>query len=107
MTKSITGIYLTDVVNGTTIQLSIEDCPERTRCHWIWNLDDKAIDWLIGSLAETIKEVLEIVGQPTLGENLILDANRKSTLARSTKDFFAELMCMTIKHWGNEYGIVE
>lgn len=107
MNESVTGIYLSDIVNGKTIQVSIEDCPERFLCRWIWKMDDKEIDRLIDSLAESIKKFRKNIGQPTLGDYLISDASKKSTLARSTKDFLAESMCITIKYWGSEDGIVE
>lgn len=99
MAESITGIYLTDVVDGKTIQVSLEDCPERVLCRWIWKRDDKAIDRLIDSLAESIKKFRKIIGQPTLGDDFISDARKKPTLARSTKDFLAESMCKTLKNW--------
>ncbi len=50
MNKSITGIYLSEIVNGKPIQVSIEDCPKRALCRWIWKMDDKALDRLIDSL---------------------------------------------------------
>lgn len=106
MAESITGIYLTDTENGKAIRVSIENCPERVLCRWIWKLDDKGIDWLIDSLAESIKKFRKIVGQPTLGDGFISDASKKSTLTRSTKDFLAETMCVGIKQWKNEYGTV-
>ncbi len=87
MNESVTGIYLSDIVNGKTIQVSIEDCPERTLCRWIWKMDDKDIDRLIDSLAESIKKFRKNMGEPTLGDDFISDASKKSTLARSTKDF--------------------
>lgn len=99
MTELKTGIYLTDMVNGKAIQVSIEDCPERVLCRWIWKLDNKAIDWLIDSLAKSIKKFRKIIGQPKLGEDFISDASKKSTLAGSTKDFLAESMCVGIKQW--------
>ncbi len=98
MNESVTGIYLSDIVNGKTIQVSIEDCPERFLCRWIWKMDDKAIDKLIDSLVENIKKFRRSIGQPTLGDDLISDASKKSTFARSTKDFLAESMCVVIKH---------
>ncbi|WP_301424102.1 hypothetical protein [Bacteroides caecimuris] len=107
MTECITGIYLTDVVDDKTIRVSIEDCPKRTLCRWIWKMDDKDIDSLIDSLVESIKKFRKIIGQPILGDDLILDASKKSTLARSTKDFLAESMCTTLRHWNNQYGIIE
>ena len=99
MAESITGIYLTDVVNGKIIQCSIEDCPERTLCRWIWKLDDEGIDRVIDSLVKSIKKFRNIIGQSTLGDDFISDACKKSTLARSTKDFLAESMCVAIKQW--------
>ncbi len=107
MADSITGIYLTEVVNDKTIQVSIEECTERTLRSWIWKLDDKAIDCLIDSLAESIKKLCKIIGHPTLGDDFISDANRKSALARSIKDFLAESMCVSIKHWSSQYGITK
>lgn len=101
MDESITGIYLYDIVDGKTIQVSIEDCPERFLCRWIWKMDDKALDRLIDSLAESIKNFRKTIGQPTFGEDFISDASKKSTFARSTKDFLAEAMCVTIKQWNN------
>ncbi len=98
MNESITGIYLSEIVNGKAIQVSVEDCPERALCRWIWKMDDKALDRLIDSLAESIKKIRKNIGQPTLGDDLISDASKKSTLARSTKDFLAESICLTIKH---------
>ncbi len=98
MNESVTGIYLSDIVNGKTIQVSIEDCPEQSLCRWIWKMDDKDIDRLIDSLVESIQKFRKIIGQPTLGDDLISDASKKSLLARSTKDFLAESMCVTIKH---------
>lgn len=98
MNESITGIYLYDIVDGKTIQVSIEDCPERFLCRWIWKMDDKALDRLIDSLAESIIiKLRKIIGLPTLGDDLISDASKKSTLVRSTKDFLAEAMCFTFK----------
>lgn len=107
MANSITGIYLSEIVNGKTIQVSIENCPERFLCSWIWKMDDKGIDSLIDSLAENIKKISKIIGQPTLGDDLISDARRKTSLARSTKDFLVESMCVALKHWSNQYGIME
>ncbi len=89
MNESITGIYLSQIVDGKTIQVSIEDCPERFLCRWIWKMDDEALDRLIDSLAERIKIIRKNIGQPTLGDDFISDASRKSSLARSTKDFLA------------------
>ncbi len=63
-------------------------------------MDDKGIDRLIDSLAASIKKFRKIIGQPALGEDLISDASKKSTLARSTKDFLAETMCVSIKLYG-------
>ncbi len=60
-------------------------------------MDDKTIDSLIDSLVESIKKFRKNIGQPTLGDDLISDASKKSTLARSTKDFLAESMCIAIK----------
>ncbi len=98
MNESITGIYLSEIVNGKAIQVNVEDCPERALCRWIWKMDDKDIDRLIDSLVESIQKFRKIIGQPTLGDDLISDASKKSTLARSTKDFLAESICLTIKH---------
>ncbi len=61
-------------------------------------MDDKALDRLIDSLAESIRKFRKNIGQPTLGDDLISDARKKSSLARSTKDFLAESMCVVIKH---------
>ncbi len=97
MNESVTGIYLSDIVNGKTIQVSIEDCPEQSLCRWLWKMDDKALDRLIDSLSESIKIIRKNIGQPTLGDDFISDASRKSSLARSTKDFLAESMCFTFK----------
>ncbi len=47
MNKYITGIYLSEIVDGKQIQISIEDCPERALCRWIWKMDDKALGKLI------------------------------------------------------------
>lgn len=105
MNESITGIYLSEIVNGKAIQVSIEDCPERALCRWIWKMDDKALDRLIDALAESIKKFRKIIGHPTLGDNLISDASKKSTLARSTKDFLAESICVTIKHLHRVYNV--
>ncbi len=60
-------------------------------------MDDKDIDTLIDSLAESIKKFRKNMGEPTLGDDFISDASRKSSLARSTKDFLAESMCFTFK----------
>ncbi len=107
MDESITGIYLYDIVDGKTIQVSIEDCPRQSLCRWIWKMDDKALDRLIDSLAGSIKNFRKIIGQPTLGDGFISDASKKSTLARSTKDFLAESMCATLKYGSNQCGIIE
>ncbi len=40
------------------------------------------------------------MGEPTLGDDLISDASKKTTLARSTKDFIAESICVSIKLYG-------
>jgi len=97
MDESITGIYLYDIVDGKTIQVSIEDCPEQSLCRWIWKMDDKALDRLIETLAESIKKFRKTIGRPTLGDDLISDTRKKSILARSAKDFLAESMCVTLR----------
>ncbi len=99
MNESITGIYLSEIVNGKVVRVGLEDCPEQFLCRWIWKMDDKALDRLIDSLAESIKKFRKIIGQPKLGEDFISDASKKSTLGRSTKDFLAESMCAGIKQW--------
>ncbi len=63
---------------------------------------DKALDSLIDSLAESIENFRKTIGQPTLGDDFISDASNKASLARSTKDFLAESMCATLKHWSNQ-----
>ncbi len=75
MDESVTGIYLSDIVDGKIIQISIEDCPERVLCRWIWKMDDKALDRLIDALAESIKKFRKNIGKPTLGDDLISDAS--------------------------------
>ncbi len=61
-------------------------------------MDDKDIDRLIDSLAESIKKFRKNMGEPILGDDFISDASKKSTLARcSTKDFLAESMCFIFK----------
>ncbi len=62
MNESITEIYLSDIVDGKPIQVSIEDCPERFLCRWIWKMDDKTIDSLIDSLVESIKKFRKNIG---------------------------------------------
>ncbi len=107
MNKSITRICLSEIVDGKPIQVSIEDCPERFLCRWIWKMDDKALDRLIDSLAESIRKFRKNIGQPTLGDDLISDPRKKSILARSTKDFLAESMCVALKQWGHHCEITE
>jgi len=68
-------------------------------------MDEKALDRLIDSLAESIKKFRKIIGEPTLGDDFISDVRKKSTFSRSAKDFLAESMCVTIKQWSNQYGI--
>ncbi len=53
---------------------------------------------ILTSLVESIKRFRKIIGEPTLGDDFISDVSKKSTFARSTKDFLAESMCVTIKH---------
>lgn len=105
MANSITEIYISEIVNGKTFQVSIEDCPERFLCRWIWKIDDKTIDGLIDSLVESLQKFRKNIGQPILGDDFISDAIKKSSLARSAKDFLAESMCVALKHWSNQYGI--
>lgn len=105
MAKSVTSIYFTEVLNGNKIQLTLEDCSDWTRCCCIWKLDDNKIDGLLDSLSKTIKEVCDIIGHSRFGEDLIKDARRKSNMDRSTKDFLAEMMCITLKQWREDYGI--
>ncbi len=99
MANSITAIYLSEIVNGKAIQVSIEDCPERTLCRLIWKMVDKALDSLIDSLVESLQIFRNTIGQPTLGKDFISDASKKLTLARSNKEFLAESICVTIKQW--------
>lgn len=105
MTKSTPSIYFTEVLNENKVQLSLEDCSDWTRCRGIWKLDDNKIDCLLDSLSKTIKEVCDIIGHPRFGEDLIKDARRKSNMDRSTKDFLAEMMCITLKQWREDYSI--
>ncbi len=98
MANTITEIYLSEIVDGKTIRVSIEDCPERFLYRWIWKMDDKVIDKLIESLEESLQKIRKNIGQPALVDDLISDARKKSSLARSTKDFLAESMCVAIKY---------
>ena len=49
------------------------------------------------SLVKSIKKFRDSVGHPTLSEDFIIDASKKSITSRCTKEVIAEMMYVSLK----------